>query len=174
MRRYDSLVLKVFMDEFSLTTLLNVAKFRQISEELENRTGRLLDELIVTDFLTKNQVNILDIEEVLSSIPAKLLEEFPTFICKVNIGESLIPSDVPVIIEKKNFKVSGEVWTIHKNDVDPFPSSPHAHNYDQNLVMHLGNGNLFRKRELISKVKKKKLMALRKLVNNVTLPDLVV
>jgi len=28
---------------------------------------------------------------------------------------------------EKDFKVSGEVWRIHKNDTDPFPSRPHAH-----------------------------------------------
>lgn len=162
------------MDEFSLETLLNVAKFRKVRDELEEKTNRMLDELIVTDFLTVNGVNILDVDEVLSSIPSEFLDQFPTFICKVNFEESLIPENVPTFIEKKKFKVSGEVWTIHKNDIDPFPSSPHAHNYDQNLVMHLGNGELYRKRELISKVKKKQLIALRKLINNVTLPKLTV
>lgn len=28
---------------------------------------------------------------------------------------------------EKDFRVDGEVWRVHKNDADPFPSKPHAH-----------------------------------------------
>lgn len=28
---------------------------------------------------------------------------------------------------QKDYRVSGEVWRVHKSDEDPYPSSPHAH-----------------------------------------------
>jgi hypothetical protein len=28
---------------------------------------------------------------------------------------------------QKDYRVSGEVWRVHKSDADPYPSSPHAH-----------------------------------------------
>ena len=42
-------------------------------------------------------------------------------------------------------KVKGECWIIHKNDRDPFPSNPHAHNYDSFAAygLDLGTGRLY-------------------------------
>jgi hypothetical protein len=28
---------------------------------------------------------------------------------------------------EKDYRVSGEVWRVHKGDADPYPSKPHAH-----------------------------------------------
>jgi hypothetical protein len=28
---------------------------------------------------------------------------------------------------EKDYRVGGEVWRVHKNDPDPYPSRPHAH-----------------------------------------------
>jgi hypothetical protein len=92
---------------------------------------------------------------------------------RVVMDESLIPSGTPIYIKKKKYKINGEVWIIHKNDVDPFPSSPHAHNYDQNMVMHLGNGDLYNSnREIVGRVKRKKLLDFRSRIDNVELPPL--
>lgn len=110
----------------------------------------------------------------------RLIQEFgyiskgPKIIKRVVSDDSLIPDDIPVFLTKKKYKVKGEVWDVHQDDVDPFPSSPHAHNYDQNLVMHLGNGKLYRKRDCIGKAKKKAFLKLRELVDNVELPKLEV
>jgi hypothetical protein len=55
----------------------------------------------------------------------------------------LFPKGVPVYLTEAEIKLQGEIWVIHKNDADPFPSNPHAHNYQQRLKMHLGNGDLY-------------------------------
>lgn len=55
-------------------------------------------------------------------------------------------------ILEEDFKVSGDVWRVHKSDADPFPSSPHAHLIGGTkrfvgCTLHLGTAELFRKRE---------------------------
>jgi hypothetical protein len=96
----------------------------------------------------------------------------PSIIKRVVLDFSLIPDIIQVYQKKKKYKVKGEIWDVHKSDVDPFPSSPHAHNYDQDLVLHLGNGKLYRKRDYLGKAKKKDFLKLRSIINNVKLPDL--
>lgn len=59
-------------------------------------------------------------------------------------------SDGKWIIEE-DFRVDGEIWRVHKNDADPFPSNPHAHCVGGakrfiGLTLHLGTGELFRSR----------------------------
>jgi hypothetical protein len=101
----------------------------------------------------------------------------------VKMGElefaySLIPEGVPRLLTEKEVKFKGEIWVIHKNDADPFPSSPHAHNYQENLVIHLGDGRLFRKREEVGRLGKKRFIELRTRIleelEDVELPALAV
>lgn len=97
---------------------------------------------------------------------------YPETLCEVELEESIVPSDIPVSLTEQTIRAKGEIWRIHKNDADPFPSNPHAHNYQKNLVAHLGNGNLYRKRKVLGKLKKKDLINLRELISNVSLPKL--
>jgi len=41
------------------------------------------------------------------------------------------------------FKIGGYKIQVHANDVDPWPSNPHGHIYDKNLVIDK-NGNIFK------------------------------
>src|SRR5260221_7816247 len=57
---------------------------------------------------------------------------------------------------EEDFKVAGDIWRVHKNDADPFPSIPHAHcvGGKQRYVgctLHLGTGELFRKRQFLGR-----------------------
>jgi hypothetical protein len=52
----------------------------------------------------------------------------PAATASIALEESIIPPDVPRKLEEVRLKVRGEIWDIHKNDADPFPSNPHAHN----------------------------------------------
>lgn len=52
-------------------------------------------------------------------------------------------------LAEKDYRVSGEVWRVHKGDADPFPSRPHAHCVGGakryiGCTVHLGTGELFR------------------------------
>lgn len=55
-------------------------------------------------------------------------------------------------ILEEDYRVSGEVWRVHKSDADPYPSNPHAHcvGGSQRFVgrtLHLGTAELFDKRK---------------------------
>lgn len=54
--------------------------------------------------------------------------------------------------EVADYRVSGEIWRVHKSDADPYPSNPHAHCVDGakrfiGRTLHLGTGELFDKRK---------------------------
>lgn len=63
--------------------------------------------------------------------------------------------------KKVLIKNNGLKWIIHKNDSDPFPSIPHAHNIDQNIKLDLSNGNCYRRRKYLKKISKKELLEIR-------------
>lgn len=49
---------------------------------------------------------------------------------------------------EEDYRVGGEVWRVHKNDPDPFPSRPHAHCVGGSsrfvgCKLHLGTRQLF-------------------------------
>ena len=54
------------------------------------------------------------------------------------------------------FKIGGYKIQVHANDVDPWPSNPHGHIYDKNLVIDK-NGNIFKAHNgpLVDKLGKK-------------------
>jgi RHS repeat-associated protein len=60
-------------------------------------------------------------------------------------------------------KIGGEVVTVHKNDVDPWPSKPHGHIYEKGQVVDK-HGTIFNKatRQQVGRLGKK---ALPKLLN---------
>jgi hypothetical protein len=74
--------------------------------------------------------------------------------------------------KKVRIKSKGLIWIIHKNDKDPFPSNPHAHNLDQNIKLDLSNGNYFRNRKLLDKLSKKDFLEIREKVSKVYDGDL--
>jgi len=59
-------------------------------------------------------------------------------------------------ILEEDFRVNGEIWRVHLNDADPFPSVPHAHCIDGSprfvgCTLHLGTGEVFRKRDSLNR-----------------------
>lgn len=58
-------------------------------------------------------------------------------------------------------KWNNSLWRIHKNDADPFPSTPHAHQMDQNVKLDLSTGALYQLREKVGKLRKKQLLEIR-------------
>ncbi len=76
---------------------------------------------------------------------------------------------------KVRIKSSGLIWIIHRYDVDPFPSNPHAHQIDNNIKMDLSNGKCYKKRKLIHQLPKKEFLKIRELAMaqyKGTLPEL--
>jgi hypothetical protein len=62
---------------------------------------------------------------------------------------------------KADVKMKGEKWRLFRYDADPFPSNPHAHNFRQNVKLHLGNGAYYRARRIMGTMRKKDLVYLR-------------
>lgn len=72
-------------------------------------------------------------------------------------------------------KFKNNIWRIHKNDQDPFPSNPHAHKIDGDIKLDLSNGWLYKNRKYIGEqMKKKDFMNFREILEkkNTPLPDL--
>ena len=146
------------------------------------------------------EITSLDIQNALSSVlgvddmnPAELLDKnltadrivellrsfdfgkyHPEIIVEIELEEGIIPDGTARLLTEKTVKVKGEVWAVHKNDADPWPSNPHAHSYDAGLKLHLGTGELYDgNRKLVGQIGKKKLKAVRNKLGNIKLPKLV-
>jgi|ERR1017187_2421150 hypothetical protein len=66
----------------------------------------------------------------------------------VNCGVSLWARSNGLIYLEEDYRVAGEVWRVHKNDPDPYPSRPHAHCISGSrrfigCKLHLGTRQLF-------------------------------
>jgi len=63
----------------------------------------------------------------------------PTVLARLALEEHILPAGVPRKIEEVRLKAVGEIWDIHLNDADPFPSNPHAHNVQTGVKLDLSN-----------------------------------
>jgi hypothetical protein len=66
------------------------------------------------------------------------------------------------------------IWLIHKYDKDPFPSSPHAHQVDNNIKLDLSNGKCYKVRKHVHTLNKKQLLDFREKAEKVFDGDLPV
>jgi hypothetical protein len=147
-------------------------KLEPLLEELDNLACRTIDVEKLVKYVVENELDFKDSQSLVDALDKEFLGQFPLILQKIILEEAVVPLEIPVQIQKKKYRVNGEVWMIHQNDADPFPSSPHAHNYDRNLSLHLGNAKLFRKREFVGNANWKNFLALRSKVINVDLPPL--
>jgi hypothetical protein len=91
---------------------------------------------------------------------------------QIELENSILPDGIEKLLLEQKIKVKGEIWVIHKNDADPLPSTPHAHNYDSGISLHLGTGEFFDKRVSKGFLDCKKLKFLRGQITFHTLPTL--
>ena len=128
--------------EVALISYINASKQAQLV--LSQLRG-----IKITPFEIQNALcAVLNIEH---AHPNRLLEEYLTeerivsmlrgfnfrqyrtkILAEIEFEEGVIPADIFRLLTEKIVKVKGEVWYVYKKDVDPFPSVPHAHNYDLN------------------------------------------
>lgn len=93
------------------------------------------------------------------------------FVQEIELDYSPIPDGCLRRLVEATYKKDGQIWRIHKNDVDPFPSSPHAHNVESGLVLDLSSGKLyFGRRDTGKSVSRKDLLELRAMITDVALP----
>lgn len=128
-----------------------------------------------TDIPTEVLFKDLSVSEIVEVI-LKHKELYGQPICEITIDESILPEGFDDSLIKAYLKFKGDKWVVHKNDQDNFPSNPHAHNYDTNCKLHLGNGQLFRGKTHCGQIKRKDLIMLRQLIQqrleSINLPEL--
>jgi hypothetical protein len=111
----------------------------------------------------ENPVDLLDHDWTAREI-AYALREFdfaslkPNVLAIVELDTSVLPRGVRRRLDEVKVRVRSEVWHIHKNDADPFPSVPHAHNYDSGHTMHLGTGELYLGRKAVGRISRRELI----------------
>jgi hypothetical protein len=99
--------------------------------------------------------------------------KWPELVCTVCLNKSIIPESLISRIDEEKIKHNNEVWYIYKNDADPLPSNPHAHNLKNGLKLHLGNGGLYRKNKFTGKeISKKDLKNIREKIQHNSLENL--
>ncbi len=86
--------------------------------------------------------------------------DFNEVLMKFETSDEIIPRNL-LMQYKVLVKSKGLIWVVHKNDIDPFPSNPHAHLIDNNIKLDLSNGKCYRKRDFIYSISKKDLLSMR-------------
>ena len=98
--------------------------------------------------IARKEYSILDIMNKLKI--SGILEQYEKVLEVIHLEDSIVPAGVQQALDEERVKHNGEIWIIHKSDKDPFPSNPHAHNYEKRLKMDLGSGELYKEREGVS------------------------
>jgi hypothetical protein len=128
--------------------------------------------------------------DVLTALMEALGEKNPEAICALDLPEDELhrllqsyPFDAPVIlgeIEDAGIEVPGSIrriyaalnqgaggeWEILRNDADPFPSNPSAHNEVEDIAMDLATGTLYHDREWVHRLRKAELMRFREKITS--------
>lgn len=99
---------------------------------------------------------------------------FPVLLAEIAFRNSIIPASVPTHCQEQTVRRHGEVWRVHRTDSNSFPSNPHAHNLDSGLKLHLGTGQLFRKKFLVGRIRLKDLLAILGQLTGFALPPLAI
>ncbi|QNV06448.1 hypothetical protein [Shewanella algae] len=136
----------------------------EVLTALMEATNKEFAELALIEWTSEEILQTVKDTKVISSKP--IIEE------EIILNESIIPDGVMRTFLEEQVKFKGERWIIHKYDADPFPSNPHAHNYEAGLKLHLGNGGLYHGSELSGSITCKKLKELRALFKKTKMPKL--
>lgn len=151
------------------------------SEGLHYAGTTLIWQILQIEFeCTETPADILFMDLSVNMIIETFLKNIDLYgapLFEIVLEESVLPDEANHSLIKARVKLNGEVWVVHKNDKDSFPSNPHAHNYDTNTKLHLGTGKLYRGKQVCGQVKRKELIEIRLLIQkrmtSLSLPDLV-
>lgn len=91
--------------------------------------------------------------------------DFSTLENQIETATSILPDEY-TYLQKVKIKSSGVIWIIHKNDKDPFPSSPHAHYLGRNIKLDLSTGKCYHIRKYVYAITRKELKMIREKAAN--------
>src|SRR5579871_2436935 len=83
----------------------------------------------------------------------KMRSDTDTYI-EICISNSEWTNEEGGLFLEEDYRVDGEVWRVHKNDCDPFPSKPHAHCINGRFAgckLHLGTGQRYNGHQALGK-----------------------
>lgn len=149
---------------------------------LEERCGYSIDSMCLqqaqVELLRVPSCEFLPERNLSAEQMVSLLEgyHFAQTLERVRAENTFIPRGLSTRLDEERRKMKGEQWEIHKNDVDPWPSDPHAHNVETGYKLNLATGDLHNPRKrrnesFLKRMPKKQLLALRSLFTT-PLPDL--
>jgi hypothetical protein len=151
------------MDKLSI--LINELKikyqssFNKIIDDVSIESALII--LLADDYKFDWEGDILNLDISLNKAWVYIQEfDFSTLQNIVETDYSFLPSEF-IYSKKVRIKSKGIIWVIHKNDKDPFPSSPHAHYLGGNIKLDLSNGKCYRIRKYINTISKKDLEIIR-------------
>lgn len=155
---------------------------KRTRELFEKKQERTIDSLEFQEAFAESCGKKTGIELLYSELPTpeeafeklkghRFESEASELIEEVHLEEDVLPEGTLRLITEETVRSKGQVWRIHANDQDPFPSSPHAHNLESGLKLHLGTGELFRKTQSAGRIKCKHLKLIRDAVKKIRLPD---
>jgi hypothetical protein len=155
-----------------------------LSQQEMNRFNKQIAE--VEEYFHAQRKIHVEYVDVLSALMAALGEANPEAICKMQLPtDELIralenhPFDAPIIlgvVSDASIEAPGSLrriysalgrpggtdWEILRNDADPFPSNPCAHNEAEDIVLDLAEGGLYHDRELVHRVRRQELIRFRR------------
>lgn len=141
--------------------------YQHVQGALEEVCGGDGPEYLLCLRLTRDQIG-----DRLATYPFPRL--FPEVVADVRLDHSALPPGTTRRLDERAVRVHGEVWRIHKNDADPFPSNPHGHNLETGHKLHLGTGELYLRNRPDGKIDRKDLLAIRRQLYASALPSLQV
>ena len=144
--------------------------FEKISSAIKEDQGLEITERLIFDalFIVFGDIKKLDHPVQVLDLDVNFQEAFEAL---RGFDFEMLESPIEVDLEferdelfqtKARIKALGFQIYIHKNDKDPWPSDPHAHIYDQNLKIDLRNGDCYRNRVFVRRIRKKELLEIRK------------
>lgn len=136
------------------------ADLHEIQEALKEQLG-IKDDLQ----LPLQNLSADSIVELIKDIEFEALR--PVRVESITFDHSILPEGLPTRFDEEVVKFKGEQWEIHQYDADNFPHPVHAHLRGTGLKMDLRNGCIYRKREVVSQMKKKDLKQLRDRIQHI-------
>ncbi len=136
--------------------------------ELSGRKNVQIDEITAQEFLTESlglssSISLIDQNLTRSKI-VNLLDAYNFPVATAEMECDILPELEQQLLTEVQGVVNNQIWRIHKNDADAFPSNPHAHNVVTGIKLDLSNGETYRQTTPKGRIEKKYLKALRKKV----------
>jgi hypothetical protein len=144
------------MDDFAKRLCAFIEMLRRIVPQLSepdfgNVESALCEVLGLVDHRDLLKLDLSD-EDVIRHLRSFDFRKFhPQLLAQIEMDEPEIPVGVPLhcLIREADFRISGRLWRIYRNDADPFPSNPHAHWVKEAWKLDLANGDAYLGREFV-------------------------